>query len=137
MSKCELWLGSTDVHGYGRFWFSGKFIRAHRFIYELVYGAIPKNLCVLHRCDVRNCVNPKHLWLGTLGDNNRDTFSKGRNPNAGGIPGERKGNTRLTEQQVREIRSDSRFQRLIAKDYRISQTHVSQIKNRTCWSFLN
>ena len=77
-SGCWLWLGSTKGGGYGRFRLRGASLRAHRAAWELYRGPIPIGVCVLHRCDVRVCVNPDHLWLGTVRDNNLDAIRKGR-----------------------------------------------------------
>jgi hypothetical protein len=95
---CWLW-HKTTKRGYGFVGHNGK---AHRIAWELTFGGIPTGLCVCHRCDVRNCVNPAHLFIGTHGDNNRDARDKGR----GVYPkGEHHGRAKLTERQVREIRS--------------------------------
>lgn len=51
---------------------------AHRVSYEIEHGDIPKGMHVLHRCDVRPCINPLHLFLGTNSDNIADSVSKGR-----------------------------------------------------------
>lgn len=53
-------------------------VGAHCFSWEIHNGPIPDELCVLHRCDIRPCVNPSHLFLGTKGDNIRDASAKGR-----------------------------------------------------------
>ncbi len=52
--------------------------RAHRVSWELTFGSIPNEMCILHKCDNRKCVNPGHLFLGTVNDNNQDMIKKGR-----------------------------------------------------------
>ena len=80
-TACWLWLGATSV-GYGTFTIHTQPTRlvgsTHRFSWEIANGLIPNGLFVLHRCDVRHCVNPNHLFLGTAGDNARDMARKGR-----------------------------------------------------------
>ena len=57
--------------------------RAHKVSWEVFIGPVPEGLLVLHSCDVRNCVNPAHLWLGTQKDNMKDCKVKGRLGNKG------------------------------------------------------
>jgi hypothetical protein len=75
---CWLWKGSTITDGYGQMCYRGKPERAHRLMYTLTYGPIPAALVVMHSCDVRHCVNPAHLSLGTQQANIRDAVDKGR-----------------------------------------------------------
>lgn len=74
---CWLWEGCLKADGYG--WLMrGKSINwtAHRYSWFIHNGEIPNNLHVLHKCDVRNCVNPNHLFLGTHQDNMLDMVQK-------------------------------------------------------------
>lgn len=74
---CHVWLRSLTEKGYGRLYVNGKRLRAHRFAYERAKGPIPAGLFVLHDCDVKPCVNPEHLYVGTNDDNVRDRIERG------------------------------------------------------------
>lgn len=65
--------------GYGDLSYRGKVYRAHRAMYIVAKGPIPDGLHVLHSCDVRHCLNPDHLRLGTVSDNKQDEIQRGRN----------------------------------------------------------
>lgn len=87
---------------------------------------------VLHECDIRNCVNPSHLWLGTEIENALDMKEKGRHPR-----GETHGNAKLTYKKVRKIRklyaSGKYRQWQIGKMFGIIQAHVSSIVHKKSW----
>ena len=74
--NCWLWTGPISESGYGGFGAHGRNFQAHRFSWFLAFGKIPKGMYVCHRCDVRNCVRPDHLFLGTHLDNMRDKAEK-------------------------------------------------------------
>ena len=77
---CWNWMGAIGSTGYG-FIRCGKNVKmAHRVSWEIYFNKIPKNKCVLHRCDNRKCVNPSHLFLGTKKDNVMDAIRKKRVP---------------------------------------------------------
>jgi len=125
---CWLWTGATSDSGYG--WFgvsgSGNTRSAHRVSYELHVGPIPNGLHVLHHCDVRHCVRPDHLWLGTRSDNMQDMLAKGRDWY---LSGEDNGNTRVSDALVREIQRGDRPQVYFARKYGIPKATVSYCKN--------
>lgn len=78
MSPCALWGGTISLDGYGRIFDDGRVRQAHRTLWERANGAIPRGLCICHRCDVKACVNLDHLFLGTHTDNMRDMLTKRR-----------------------------------------------------------
>ena len=134
-SGCWIWTGHYNNLGYGRIKHKYKFYGAHRISYVVHNGEIPDNLCVLHTCDVRCCVNPKHLFLGAHADNMEDMVKKDR---AHRWDGKRKGvnnpNCRLNEDIVRKIRLDNRKRKEIANEYGVSISTISEIKNYNKWS---
>lgn len=75
---CWLWTGALKDNGYGDCWLDGRVIGAHRAFFTLLVGEIPAGMQICHRCDVRCCVNPDHLFLGSRLDNMRDAAAKGR-----------------------------------------------------------
>lgn len=77
LGACWEWTASRDRKGYGQIMLDGKPRRAHRISWFLC-NEDPGTRCVLHRCDNRVCVNPAHLFLGSVADNNSDMFAKGR-----------------------------------------------------------
>lgn len=72
-----MWTGCV-VRRYGQMRWHGERHRTHRLSWILANGPIPDGLWVLHHCDVPLCVNPAHLFLGTVQDNKRDEVAKGR-----------------------------------------------------------
>ena len=76
---CWLWRGQTMNKGYGLFHVpQHSLMLAHRLAWILDRGRIPYLLRVLHHCDVRPCVRPDHLFVGSQTDNMRDASLKGR-----------------------------------------------------------
>lgn len=99
---CWLWIASLQTAGYGSFSLAtGTTVAASRVAWALTEGPIPEGLHVLHRCDIRACCRPEHLFLGTQQDNVADRVSKGRSNRP---RGERGPNTKLTDAQVMDLR---------------------------------
>lgn len=97
---CWLWQGYINPAGYGRLAIRGRMYLAHRATWEHRNGNVPHGLFVLHKCDVRNCVNPDHLFVGTMHENTQDMMAKGRHRP---VFGERSHHSKLKESDVREI----------------------------------
>ena len=76
---CWLWTGATNANGYGTVNVNRRSSLAHRVSWSMRWERpVPEGRCILHECDVRACVNPLHLWLGTQRDNVADMRAKGR-----------------------------------------------------------
>lgn len=121
---CWLWSGGRGNHGYGVLGIQQqKIALAHRLSYMIHCGPIPHGLLVCHHCDVRHCVRPEHLFLGTYADNMNDMLKKkghwmlskpesiargarnGARTHPESVPrGARQYCAKLTEDQVREAR---------------------------------
>jgi len=76
-SRCWIWIGQFYVNGYGRFFYRGRYQKAHRVSWMLFRGEIPAGAMLCHRCDVRACVNPAHLYVGDHLSNMADHMNRG------------------------------------------------------------
>jgi hypothetical protein len=95
----------------------------------MAYGSISEGLQICHRCDVKLCVNPNHLYAGTGKDNARDREDHGKTSR-----GEGNGHHRLTIEQVKEIRAEKKIRHAtLARLYRVTQTNIRLIKNGQTW----
>lgn len=131
-SGCWLWMGTREASGYGHFSVDRRRMRAHRMAWTLYRGEIPPGKFVCHHCDVPECVNPDHLFLGTPQENSTDMKRKGRHRR-----GEQHHAARLTRNQVDEIRKllkeGKLLQREIAALYGICCETVGNIKRGKNW----
>jgi hypothetical protein len=130
---CWIWTGLKMTSGYGIFGINKSCIGAHRYSWELHYGKIPDGMSVLHICDIKLCVNPKHLFIGTQADNMRDMANKNRNES---VRGENNHMHKLTVNLVRAIRSMQRirgFRKLLSIKYGLSYTTISNVINHKSW----
>jgi hypothetical protein len=132
--SCWLFTGGKGSKGHGNTSSNdGRTLKAHRVAWEHHNGPIPDGICVCHKCDVPNCVNPAHLFLGTISDNNRDMHRKGR-----AAVGERHGQAKLTEAQVLEIYrlKDTMNQTSIARKFGVTPSNICRMFSGEVWSSL-
>lgn len=132
---CWKWTASIDSKGYGQLTHNMKVKRAHRMSYLVKHGVLPDNMYVCHKCDVRDCINPDHLFLGTALDNVSDMDRKGRRVNKHPL-GEEHHAAILTEDQVKEIRSYPHYKvprKQLAEKFGVSPTTISQVRSNRNW----
>jgi hypothetical protein len=155
-SGCRLWTGGISANGYGNFrmrhglnWYSD--ISAHRAAWLFQHGEIPAGKMVCHKCDVRNCVNVDHLFLGTALDNAQDRDRKGRyvppstaNRQRGDnhtsrthpenlVRGTAHHQAKITENEVLIIRASTMKGVELARIYGLAPITVSRIRRRMIW----
>lgn len=140
VSGCWLWQLAPGSDGYGRLKVAGKYRRAHRLSYKQHVGPIPNGLLVCHHCDVRLCVNPDHLFLGTVADNAADMVAKGRGRRASGAQPQTP-NAKLTPAKVRALRSRAAGGLLTtitaeAQSLGVNRCTVSDVLNGRRWGWL-
>lgn len=130
--QCWIWCGTKRAKGYGSLIVHGRTQAAHRVSYRIHYGDFNTSLLVCHKCDVRLCVNPHHLFLGTYEDNNHDASVKGRT-----AVGEKSGRAKLTWVKVREIRKRFAEEEIsmseLGRQFGVHPSVVRVIIHKKCW----
>lgn len=130
---CWVWNGSVGTHGYGKASAYGATVFAHQlafFIYhniEMVCGNV-----ICHKCDVKLCCNPDHLFVGTHMDNIMDAMSKGIT-----LRNERVGTSKLTSKEVADIKrrlNNGAIGRRLAEEYGVCPSTISNIRHGAFWA---
>jgi hypothetical protein len=135
-SGCWLWQHSRNRGGYGGIKTAGRNRPAHRVAFEIVSGQpVPPGLDVCHKCDVRNCVNPEHLFVGTRAENMADCARKGR-----GRKQEGRGDTapaaKLTSAAVLEIRRSFLSASQLAQRFGVHKSTVLLARVGRTWGHI-
>jgi hypothetical protein len=131
---CWPFVGARTTRGYGKISAGGKegkTLLAHRVMFAWCHGPIALTDVILHRCDNPSCCNPDHLKKGTLSDNTQDMIAKGRHFTP--WRGENAKHARLTESDVKAIRSSPLGYRRLAKQYGVDRNTIGAIRRGTTW----
>lgn len=129
----------ADRDGYGQVKFKGKMYKAHRVAFAAANGTLDESLLVCHSCDNTKCINPKHLFQGTVKDNTQDMISKGRDRDRrvlNAVKGEKHSSAKLTESIVLAVRADKRSAAKIAAELGVSSSCIEHIKARHTWKHI-
>jgi hypothetical protein len=130
-NDCWIWNKAINKDGYGRAGAFGKSITAHRLSYLVFKGEIPPDKSVCHTCDAPYYINPNHLFLATNVENIKDKINKGRQ-----IRGERVKNSKLSEEDVKDIRNryPKESARYLSKTYNVAVRTIYDILYRHTWN---
>lgn len=133
---CHIWRAGRSYKGYGKFAIArDRSVPAHRVAFFIAHGRWPEPLCC-HRCDNPSCVNPDHLFEGTVAENNSDKAAKHR-----AIHGERHHNVTLTDRMVLDIRANAALCRVtqgeLARRFGVSQSTIWRIVHRKTRAILS
>lgn len=141
IDECWPWLGATNGAGYGIVRMLGAKFYAHRQAYTEARGPIAAGMVIRHSCDNPICCNPAHLDVGTMRDNTQDAVTRGKMHGRNCTRGSAHHRSRLTEQQVSEmrrkydinIRGDASK---AAREFNISHSTADRVLRGTSWSHI-
>jgi len=134
---CWEWEAKLMQSGYGGFYIDGKTTTAHRAGWILFKGDVPKTIEVCHKCDNPKCVNPDHMFLGTHEENMKDAWRKERFSNRKIQRGEEVGTSKLTNNDVLEIRKlhsgDNKTMGEIAAIFDVTKGTIWKVLSGRSW----
>jgi hypothetical protein len=77
LSLCWVWNGATDKDGYGVTSYNGKYMRTHILSLKLTSIIYNPSLPTLHKCNIKGCYHPEHLYQGDTSQNAKDSVKAG------------------------------------------------------------
>lgn len=131
--ECWEWTARTLPRGYGHISIENYPEYAHRVVMEME-GHDIEGKQVNHTCDNPSCVNPNHLYVGTQSENVQDSYDRDRRDDVDYASGEDHGQSKLTREEVQDIRDSDSNQTELAEEYGVSQSLISQIQRGKWWS---
>lgn len=125
-NDCIQWPFGERANGYGLITYQGKNWNASRLMCEIAHGSPPQDgMVAAHSCGNghEGCVNPRHIRWASVKENHDDQL----------VHGTRR--TKLTEQEVREIRAlrGQVRQSDVAKLFGVSPRTISVAQGRKTW----
>lgn len=134
-SGCWLWIGACGSSGYPQLTVIDevtgrpKSVRLHRYVCEQTHGS-QNDLYALHKCDVKVCLNPAHIYYGTQKENVSDAYARGKVKSKAG---ENSKLNKLTWSDVEEIRSSSETNVNLSKKYGVAPSRISEVRAMKAW----
>ena len=123
---------STDYNGYPRITRNGKLENLTRYVYKINNGNLLDTEIVRHTCDFPTCINPEHLIKGSYMDNMNDRNSRNRT-----ALGEKNGQSKLKEWQVKEIRNNPDISLwTYARKFNVGFSTVRYARNKITWKHI-
>lgn len=130
---CWEWTGGRDSSGYGNFHANGE-LRAHRFSYKLHFGKIEDGAHILHKCNNKGCVNPRHLKAGTHQENMQDMAASGVQK------GTRQKHAVISERissKILDMLLAGKKQRDVAEEFGICRAVVASVASGASWGWVD
>lgn len=135
--ECWKWKKNIIKNGYGQWAINRRKVSVHRLSFAITNDIDLKEIqdCILHHCDNRSCVNPNHLYNGTLSQNSLDREARNRSNRP---LGEKHYRAKLTAVKVLEIRElvKEKSKKELAVMYNVHEEQIRRIALRQSWRHL-
>lgn len=130
-NDCLEWPFALGKGGYGNVWDGRNYTNAHRLMCAMAYGEPEGEMQAAHSCGNRSCVNPQHLRWATQIENDNDKDAHGTRRMGEAVP-----TSKLTEADVRRIRSSTSRVNELAREFGVGHQQISRIRRGERWGWL-